>query len=235
MASGNQTGLAINMDRLRKKINKKGTFPLTIAVTGSAGSGKTTVCQRFKALGLVVINADKVAREVVAPGAGCLKKISDHFGADVINSTGELDRSALRERIINNEKERLALEAIVHPAITLAMNRSVAEAAAAGKRVVIVEVPLLFEAGMADQYDVVVLVSASRQNKVHRLMARDNVSFSSAESLLDIQMSDEEKKYATDIIIENTGTVGELIKKVDQLHELFYQETRVVGKSTGQR
>jgi dephospho-CoA kinase len=217
---------------MKEKIKKKTSLPLTVAVTGSAGSGKTTVCERFIELGLEVINADQVAREVVMPGSICLKKIAARFGESVIGPDGGLNRSELRSRIISDDKERKALEAIIHPEILSTMDDKINAAGAAGSAIVIVEVPLLFEIGMAEHFDVVVLVTADRQAKVGRLMTRDNVSQSNAESLLNIQLADYEKEHLSDIVIENRGTQDDLIKKVDQLHELFYQEVRVVGKST---
>lgn len=205
---------------------------MRIAVTGSAGSGKTSVCDRLSERGLSIINADQVAREVVLPGSACLKKIGARFGESVIHPNGGLNRSELRNRIISDDKERQALEAIIHPEILSTMDEKIEAAGKAGEEIVIAEVPLLFEIGMAEHFDMVVLVTADRQSKVNRLMARDQVSQANAESLLNIQLSDEEKRNQSDIVLENCGTREELIKKVDQLHELFYQEASVVGRGT---
>ena len=224
-----QTNKTLNIQKLKEKIREKAGFPLTIAVTGSAGSGKTTVCERFALLGLEVIDADQVAREVVMPGSACLEKIAVRFGKSVIGPKGELNRSELRSRILSDDGERRALETIIHPEILSAMDAKIDAAGKRGKPIVIAEVPLLFEIGMAEQFDLIVLVTADRQSKVNRLVARDHVSAADAQSLLDIQLTDDDKEQWSDIVIENSGTQAELIKKVDQLHELFYQESRGVG------
>lgn len=196
---------------------------LTIAVTGSAGSGKSTVCRRFAHCGGHLIDADQVARDVVAPGTEGLKKVVDHFGPSVLMPNGMLNRAALRRKIVTDSRARKALEAMVHPEILAEMAARMATARGAGHDMVIVEVPLLFELGMASRFDRVVFVKTDRNVKIKRLMERDNVSKVDAEKLLDLQMPDVEKEKKADFIIENNGSVAELIKNVDCLYEMIYR------------
>lgn len=196
--------------------------PLTVAVTGGAGSGKSFVCERLAEKGGKLIDADRVARDVVRPGTEGLGKIVDYFGGAILSGSGVLDRAALRRRIISDVNDRRALEAIVHPMIIAEMEDRIKAAHDAGFLLVVVEVPLLFELDMASRFDKVVLVKAERQVKVMRLIQRDRVSREEAEKLLDIQIPDDEKEKKSDFVIENNGSIDELIKCVDRLHEMIY-------------
>jgi len=197
-------------------------LPVTVAVTGGAGSGKSLVCRHLARKGAHLIDADQIAREVVMPGTQGLKMVADHFGPSVLRADGSLDRAALRREILADERARKDLEAILHPEILLLMGARIRMASETGCEVVVAEVPLLFELGMACQFDKSVLVKARRDVKVKRLTARDQVSQTDARRLLDLQMPDAEKEKYADIVIENNGTVEELIKNVDRLHEMIY-------------
>ncbi len=168
------------------------------------------------------MDADQIAREVVMPGTGGLKKVADHFGPSVLAKDGTLDRAALRTVILADDRARKSLEAILHPEIISLMQSRIQAAFESGNRMVVAEVPLLFELGMASRFDRVVLVKAGREVKVQRLMRRDGVSEDDARRLLDLQMPDSEKEKLADIVIENNGTVAELIKNVDRLKEMIY-------------
>ncbi|MGD9245943.1 MAG: dephospho-CoA kinase, partial [Desulfobacterales bacterium] len=159
-----------------------------VAVTGGAGSGKSLVCNRLKELGIKIISADTLAREAVAPGSTAHEKILKHFGASVVLSDGTLNRQMLRRIIVNNPTARLTMERFIHPEISKLMQQKMSDAKQHGDRVVAVEVPLLFELGMEEQFDLVVVVSADRKLRVKRLMKRDNVSRDQAEELLNVQM-----------------------------------------------
>ena len=159
---------------------------LKIAVTGGAGSGKTSVCSRLKEWGLNVISSDTLAREVVAPGTDAFKNIINYFGKKVLLPDGALNRSKLRRIITGDDVARSELERFVHPEITKLVQLKMAQAEQAGERFVVVEVPLLFELGIQDRFDVVVLISAERELRVQRLMERDSISQKEAKDLLDV-------------------------------------------------
>ena len=203
---------------------KSGTVPLKVAVTGSAGSGKTAVCDRLRALGLPVINTDTLAREVVAPGSRGLGEIVDRFGPDVLQADGSLDRSALRRTITSDDKARRSLEDILHPKIVERMEMQLARGVQGGRSVFFVEVPLLFEAGWNDYFDVIVMVSADEEIRIQRLMARDNVSRQEARALLKTQKPDHEKIQHSDFIIKNNGSGKQLAGEVDRFLKMFYQK-----------
>jgi dephospho-CoA kinase len=195
---------------------------MAIAVTGGAGSGKSFVCRHLVRGGGDLIDADQIAREVVMPETEGLKKVVNHFGSWVLAPDGTLNRPALRRKILTDDPARKALEAILHPEIISLMHARIKAAFEAGSRMVVAEVPLLFELGMADQFDKTVLVKARRDVKIKRLMARDGISETDARRLLDLQMSDFEKEKLSDIVIDNNGSIAKLIKNVDQIHKMIY-------------
>jgi dephospho-CoA kinase len=197
-----------------------------VAVTGGAGSGKSLVCNRLKELGIKIISADTLAREAVAPGSTAHEKILKHFGASVVLSDGTLNRQMLRRIIVNNPTARLTMERFVHPEISKLMRQKMSDAKQHGDRVVAVEVPLLFELGMEEQFDLVVVVSADRKLRVKRLMKRDNVSRDQAEELLNVQMPDQEKIERAGFLLPNDGSKEQLIKSVDRLYQKFLKITQ---------
>jgi len=203
---------------------KYGTAPLKVAVTGSAGSGKTAVCDRLKALGLQVINTDSLAREVVAPGSRGFGEIVNRFGPNVLLPGGSLNRSALRRTITSDAEARRSLENIIHPKIFERMELEMAGAVKDSCTIIFVEVPLLFEAGWNDYFDVIVMVSADDEIRIQRLMARDNVSRQEARALLKIQKPDHEKIKQSDFIIKNNGSGEQLAGEVDRFLKMFYQK-----------
>jgi dephospho-CoA kinase len=205
--------------------------PVTIAVTGNAGSGKTTVCDHLKSLGLPVIILDLLAREVVKPGSPALLRISDHFGKRILSDDGSLNRPALRNIILENETLRSDLEKILHPEIISLMHHRISEAGKAGAAVVIIEVPLLFELDMRDRFDLVLLVTAENRLQIDRLAQRDKVTPGDATALIKAQMSDTLKRKHSDFIINNNGCRSELINSVDRFHQMVYQKIVDIGKS----
>jgi dephospho-CoA kinase len=201
-----------------------------VAVTGGAGSGKSLVCNRLKELGIKIISADTLAREAVAPGSTAHEKILKHFGASVVLNDGTLNRQMLRRIIVNDSDARLSLERFIHPEISKLMQQKMAHAEQHGDRVAAVEVPLLFELGMEEQFDLVVVVSADRKLRVKRLMDRDNVSRDQAEELLNVQMPDQEKVERAGFVLPNDGSKEQLIKSVDRLYEKFLKITQKGSK-----
>lgn len=198
--------------------NNKHKTHLKIAVTGGAGSGKSTVCKRFKELGAWVISADELARKVVRQGSSGFVKIVEHFGKTVLRSDGTLDRRKLRAMMLSDEAARKNLERLIHPEIISQINLEIREAMRGPGPLIIVEVPLLFELDMADEFDRVVMVSAGTDRKVQRLMDRDRVSETDARALVSVQMPDKIKLDQSDDVIQNNKSLKDLEAAVDDLY-----------------
>ncbi|MBW1897249.1 MAG: dephospho-CoA kinase [Deltaproteobacteria bacterium] len=199
---------------------------LTIAVTGGVGSGKTLVCECFRRLGAHAINLDDLAREVVQPGSPVLRAIVDHFGEGILRADGTLNRSKLRSLITENAQDRKVLEQFTHPEILRLLEAKVAAIESRQEdAVVVVEVPLLIEVGMQDQFGAVVLVEASVALQESRLMARDSSSAMDAQALIGIQMATEEKRPHADYIVENRGTIAETQAAVQNIYDEIRKST----------
>ena len=190
-----------------------------IAVTGGAGSGKTFVCRRLKALGLEVISADDAAKQAVVPGSAALEKIAGIFGKKILLPDGRLNRKMLRQIITEDNAARKNLESILHHEISNLILKNVVQLEKEDRPMVVIEVPLLFELDLQDQYDRVVVVSASREPRIQRLMARDSISRASAERLINLQMPDAKKIEGADYVVRNEGSEADLINSVDVLFE----------------
>jgi len=197
---------------------------LKVAVTGCAGSGKTYVCNCFKELGVKVISSDVLAREVVAQDSPAYNKIINYFGKKVLTKDGSLNRRMLRRIIINDNVAREALESFVHPEIIKLMHSQMIKAEKDDNHIVLVEVPLLFELGIEDRFDVVIAVVAGRKLRVKRLMDRDDVSREDAEALLNYQLPDEDKARRADFVIKNDGSFARTIRSVDHLYKDLVQK-----------
>ena len=198
-------------------MNKTNKKILKVAVTGGAGSGKTSVCNRLKALGVKVISADEMAREAVAPGSTAFKKIVRYFGDTVLLSDGTLNRRILRRMITDDDNARLAMERFIHHEIAKLILKNVVCAEKEGCPMVVIEVPLLFELGMKEKFDWVVVVSADKERRVKRLMERDQTSRDEAMDLINVQMPDKEKVDRADYVVRNEGSMEKLVESVDIL------------------
>lgn len=207
-------------------MNKTNKKILKVAVTGGAGSGKTSVCNRLKELGVKVISADEMAREAVAPGSEALTKIVRYFGDTVLLSDGTLNRKILRRMIIDDDEARLALERFLHYEIIKLIHKNVVSAEKEGCRMVVIEVPLLFELDMKERFDWVVVVSADKELRVKRLMERDQTSRDAAEDLINVQMSDEDKVGRADYVVRNEDSMETLVDSVDVLFKNLTKITK---------
>ncbi|MEZ9820938.1 dephospho-CoA kinase [Shewanella sp. 10N.286.45.A1] len=189
-----------------------------VGLTGGIGSGKTTVANLFADLGVVLVDADIVAREVVNPGSEGLAAIVEHFGADIQLSDGHLDRSMLRERIFNNDEQRLWLNGLLHPLIRETMLKNCKEAQS---NYVIMVAPLLFENGLDRLVQRTLLVDISPQLQQQRTMARDDVSAKQVQNIIGSQATRAEKLSKADDVIDNQGEISALKCKVDALNSLY--------------
>jgi dephospho-CoA kinase len=188
-----------------------------IAVTGGAGSGKTYVCSRLKALGLEVIIADDMAKQAVVPGSAALQKIAGFFGEKILLSDGSINRKMLRQIITDDEAARNALESILHREISTLISKNVIRLEKEGHRMAVIEIPLLFELDLQDRFDRVIVVSASQEIRIQRLMERDHISRDSAEKLINVQMPERIKIEGADYVVRNEGSKEDLAKSVEVL------------------
>jgi dephospho-CoA kinase len=195
---------------------------LRVGLTGGIGSGKSTVAQRFRDLGAEVIDADQLAREVVAPGSTGLAAIQERFGDTVMSADGSLDRKALGEVVFADEQARRDLEAITHPLIG-ARTRTIVESAAPG-RIVVHDVPLLVELHLSSAYHLTVVVGADEDIRMARLTAGRGFTKADARARVTAQAGDRQRREAADAWLDNNGTVEALLAQVDALWE-----DRIVG------
>jgi dephospho-CoA kinase len=188
---------------------------LRIGLTGGIGSGKSTVARRLVERGAVLIDADVVAREVVGPGTTGLQAVLTEFGPHVQAPDGSLDRSALARVVFAAEDRRRALNAIVHPRV--AARRSELVAAAALDAIVVEDIPLLVENDLAAAFHLVVVVHATAEDRVRRLVDERGMSDEDAWARVRSQADDEARRAAADVWLDNSGSVAELLTMVDAL------------------
>jgi dephospho-CoA kinase len=191
---------------------------LNVALTGNIAAGKSTVVDYFRRWGATVIDADVLVREVQAPGTPVLAAIVKRFGREVLQPDGALDRAALRARVLRDEPGRRALEALVHPAVQRRRETLVDAAWKRGDRIVINDIPLLFEALDPSQFDVVVLVDAPPLVRRARLRGLRGLSDEEADRLLAAQAPAERKRKRSDFVIDNDGTFDALERRAREVY-----------------
>jgi dephospho-CoA kinase len=197
---------------------------LRVGVTGGVASGKSAVCRRLAGLGVPVVDADIVAREVVQPGEPALAEVVARFGEAVLGPDGELDRSALRARVFADAGERRALETILHPRIRERMR---ARADAAAGPYVVLAIPLLAESGADYSWlDAIVVVDAPEAVQLQRLIARDGVDAALARAMIAAQAPRERRLALAQEVIDNSGTLSDLHAAVDDLHRRLLDRAR---------
>jgi len=189
-----------------------------IGLTGGIATGKSMVSGMFRKLGVFVVDADKIARELTGPGSPLEGKLVESFGVEIMAEDGGINRKRLRERVIEDEQARLLLNSILHPAI-IAREEEMVRAATAS--VVVVDAALLIETASYKRFQTVVLVYAPRYLQLARLMDRDKMSEGAASRFIDTQMDIEEKRKFATHIIDNSGTISETEKQVRRLYALF--------------
>jgi dephospho-CoA kinase len=187
-----------------------------VALTGGIATGKSYVTARLRKAGVPVVDADVLAREVVAPGSPGLTAIVHRFGPGVIRADGTLDRAALGERVFADAAARRDLEAIVHPAVRTAIDRFFSSLPPATP-LAVADIPLLFETGRAGDFDTVVVVACRPETQVSRVMARDGLSRAQAEARLAAQLPIADKVARADHVIWTDGTFADTDRQVEAL------------------
>ncbi|HET6620262.1 MAG TPA: dephospho-CoA kinase [Dongiaceae bacterium] len=200
-----------------------GKPPLRIGLTGGVASGKSTVADLFAEKGVPIIDTDVIAREVVEPGRPALAEIAKQFGPGILDEDGRLHRRRLRDLVFRDDKQRKALEAIVHPRIR---EETEARAAAAGGAYQVIVVPLLAESPMKATMDRVLVVDVSEDTQLERLLQRDAESEVQARRMIAAQASREDRLAIADDVIDNSGTREATAEQVDRLHRKYLELTR---------
>jgi dephospho-CoA kinase len=193
---------------------------LLVALTGGIASGKSTVAARLREHGAVVVDADQVARDVVAPGEPALARIAEVFGPGVIAADGTLDRAALGAIVFADPEGRATLNAITHPAV-LERSRALFAAAAAHDpdAIVVYDIPLLVEAGRHDEFDLVVVVVAHEETRLARMIESRGMTRDEALGRIRSQATDEQRLAIADVVIDADGSLDETLAQADALWE----------------
>jgi dephospho-CoA kinase len=190
---------------------------LNIALTGNIAAGKSTVVQRLAEHGACIVDADLLAREAVAPGTPGLDRIVQRFGKGVLTSEGALDRATLRKRVFADRRELDALNAIVHPDVARRREALVLAARARGERILISDIPLLFETHLEGSFDRIILVDAPVEIRLERLVHDRGLTEPEARDMLAAQMPASQKRRRADIVIDNDGSRENLLARVDSV------------------
>ena len=190
-----------------------------VAITGGIGSGKTTVANQFAALGIEVVDADLIAREVVAPGTPALAAITSHFGPEILTEQGLLDRRVLRERIFSDPAAKSWLNALLHPIIRSEMLR---QCAAVSSPYCLLVVPLLVENRLTELADRVLVIDVDEATQIERTCHRDGVSREQAQAILASQANRSERLAMADDVLDNqSGTTETIRARILALHETY--------------
>ena len=191
-----------------------------VALTGGIGSGKSTVAESFARHGVNIVDADIIARQVVAPGEPALDALTARFGESILLADGSLNRPALRERIFTYPVEKEWVNALLHPIIHARTQKLIAQAESP---YVLWVVPLLVENGLQAQANRVLVVDVDPQTQLARTMSRDGISRQQAESILAAQVSREKRLACADDIIDNSGDPETIEPRVALLHRRYLQ------------
>ena len=196
---------------------------LIVGLTGGIASGKSTASQYFESLGVPVIDADVIARQLVLPGKTALKQIGSRFGNHILNGDGQLDRAALRQIVFNDASARLDLEAILHPLIRTEIQHQID---ALNAPYCILAIPLLIETEQTDLVNRVLVIDSDESLQYQRLQQRDHLDVDTIKAIIQTQASREQRLTAADDIVRNNGSVADLHRQLKQYHQHYLQTAR---------
>lgn len=198
---------------------------LRVGLTGGIASGKSEVSRRLAARGAVVIDSDLLARASVAAGTDGFNEVLAAFGPSVLDTGGQLDRPALARAVFADERARAVLESIVHPRVRRRADELEAAAAATDPQAVVVhDIPLLVETGQGDRFDIVIVVDATDETRLDRLIGLRGMSAHEAASRMTAQATRRQRLNAADRVVHNDGDLQQLDSRVDELWELLHTE-----------
>lgn len=202
---------------------------LVVGITGGIGSGKSAVTRRLEEHGITVVDADVVARIVVEPGRPALAAIREHFGADILQADGTLDRAALRRLVFADESERLWLERLTHPLIG---QEIVDQISASRSAYTVLSSPLLLDTSQKALVDCVVVVDAPESLQLQRTVQRDSNDEEQVKRIMAAQLSRDARLALADIVIDNSGSLEDLNLQVDELHKEFLARAEALRQQT---
>jgi dephospho-CoA kinase len=186
-----------------------------VGLTGGIATGKSTAAKALRARGAAVIDADELAREAVAPGSRGLAELVAEFGPEALGASGELDRRALGNVVFADPSKLKRLEAIVHPRVRAQCRERREALERAGQAIAFYDVPLLFEKGMAGEFDLTVAILCAPDAQKARLMARNGLTEAEARARISAQLPIAEKARLATVVLWNDGTIAELERKLD--------------------
>ena len=201
---------------------------LKIAITGGAGSGKSTVARMFQELGAKVLDADAAAKEAVAVGTPAWQELRCLYGAEYFTPDGELNRAKVAQLVFTDPEARQRLNDIVHPRVARELQARLKELAAQGAALALVEVPLLYEAGLAGAYDRVIVVYVDPEDQVRRLQERDGRGAEEIEGILQAQWPLNDKAARADFVVDNRGPLRNTRRRVQEI----WTELQKISKSS---
>jgi dephospho-CoA kinase len=190
-------------------------------LTGNIAAGKSAVAAMLREAGIPVLDADRISREVTAPGGRAYDAAVEAFGRGILRDDGTIDRKRLGEIVFADAYLRARLEAITHPAILEAMKKVLAELALGGHRAAVVEATLIHESGRKGLFEAVISVTCDRETQISRVISRDGISRSQAEARIRSQMNAERKAGASDYVIDNSGDLEETRRQVIALVQVL--------------
>lgn len=193
-------------------------MPYTVALTGGIGSGKSTIAHGFAALGVSIIDADVIAREVVEPGSSALQAIVERHGKWMLTEQGSLFRARLREIIFQSPEEKAWLNHLLHPLINARTQQLKAEASSP---YVLWVVPLLVENQLQHQADRILVVDVDEATQLERTQLRDNISLTQAQLILSAQATRQQRLACADDIIDNSGAPKDTLPQIAELHQRY--------------
>ncbi len=188
-----------------------------IGLTGGIASGKSTIASFFKDSGFPVIETDQIAKTILQPGSDAFNAVVKHFGEEILLSEGIINRKALGERIFKDERERDILNQIVHPEVRTITQSKADVLKKEGHAIIVIDVPLLFEAGFDQDVDLTLVISVPKEIQIERLMARDGIEKAYALKKINAQMPLKEKRKRADFVIDNRGSILDTKNQFNEL------------------
>jgi len=199
---------------------------LLVGLTGNIASGKSTVAHLLSERGATIIDSDILARRVVEMDTPAYREIVRRWGAEILAPDGTLDRAALRRRVFKDPVQLEELNRLTHPEVVRLRDRLIADARRRGDRMAVCDIPLLFEANLAGEFERIVLVDAPRPLRLERLVRERGLGETEAMDMIAAQMPAELKRARADFIVDNEGTLSALERRVEEVWSTLDQEAR---------
>ena len=194
---------------------------LTVGLTGGIGSGKTAASDYFQSLGIVVVDADIIAREVVEPGQIAWQAITERLGNDILHADKTLNRQQLRQQVFRQPELRQWLESVIHPQVRQVTLQQLQQAKSPYR---ILVSPLLFESGQVEMTDINIVIDISQALQIERACARDHNDAAAIQRIIDAQMARHERSQKADYVVDNSGTLEELQQNLLVLHQTLLEQ-----------